>query len=142
MLLKKDQARRLTSEKEAIRRKGRRLRLKSNASCVTVHIGHGIVPKRKALSAMIEEREQEDEAHMGSMQLLGALQFNPKPSTPETSLLAGVQVKEEKGERAEVARTHMEEVTKGKVNSMGKRKQHSRNRKCKGLHPSEASREK
>ncbi|RVW64536.1 hypothetical protein CK203_040314 [Vitis vinifera] len=54
-------------------------------------------PKRKALSAMIEEREQEDEAHMGSMQLLGALQFNPKPSTPETSLLAGVQVKEEKG---------------------------------------------
>ena len=55
-------------------------------------------PKRKALSAMIEEREQEDEAHMGSMQLLGALQFNPKPSRPKTSLLAGVQVKEEKGE--------------------------------------------
>ncbi|RVW58436.1 hypothetical protein CK203_114983 [Vitis vinifera] len=55
-------------------------------------------PKRKALSAMIEEREQEDETHMGSMQLLGALQFNPKPSTLETSLLAGVQVKEEKGE--------------------------------------------
>ncbi|RVW90120.1 hypothetical protein CK203_035909 [Vitis vinifera] len=54
-------------------------------------------PKRKALSAMIEEREQEDEAHMGSMQLLSALQFNPKPSTPKTSLLAGVQVKEEKG---------------------------------------------
>ncbi|WKA11077.1 hypothetical protein VitviT2T_028611 [Vitis vinifera] len=83
-------------------------------------------PKRKALSAMIEEREQEDEAHMGSMQLLGALQFNPKPSTPETSSLAGVQVKEEKWERAEVACTHMEEVTKGKVNSMGKRKQHSK----------------
>ena len=99
-------------------------------------------PKRKALSAMIEEREQEDEAHMGSMQLLGALQFNPKPSTPETSLLAGVQVKEEKGERAEVARTHMEEVTKGNVNSMGKRKQHSKHRKRTGLHPSEASREK
>ena len=35
-------------------------------------------PKWKALSAMIEEREQEDEAHMGSMQLLGALQFNPR----------------------------------------------------------------
>ncbi|RVW61528.1 hypothetical protein CK203_066547 [Vitis vinifera] len=99
-------------------------------------------PKRKALSAMIEEREQEDEAHMGSMQLLGALQFNPKPSTPETSLLAGVQVKEEKGERAEVARTHMEEVTKGKVNSIGKRKQHSKHWKRTGLHPSEASREK
>ncbi|RVX18933.1 hypothetical protein CK203_007040 [Vitis vinifera] len=99
-------------------------------------------PKRKALSAIIEEREQEDKAHMGSMQLLGALQFNPKPSTPETSLLAGVQVKEEKGERAEVARTHMEEVTKGKVNSMGKRKHHSKHRKRTGLHPSRASREK
>ncbi|RVW98867.1 hypothetical protein CK203_024109 [Vitis vinifera] len=99
-------------------------------------------PKRKALSAMIEEREQEDEAHMGSMQLLGALQFNPKPSTPKTSLLAGVQVKEEKGERAEVARTHMEEVTKGEVNSMGKRTQHSKHRKRTGLHPSGASREK
>ena len=59
---------------------------------------------------------------MGSMQLLGALQFNPEPSAPKTSLLAGVQVNEEKGERAEVAHTHMEEVTKGKVNSMGKRK--------------------
>ncbi|WJZ85684.1 hypothetical protein VitviT2T_005205 [Vitis vinifera] len=79
---------------------------------------------------------------MGSMQLLGALQFNPKPSTPETSLLAGVQVKEEKRERVEVTRTHMEEVTKGKVNSMGKRKQHSKHRKRIGLHPSEASREK
>ncbi|RVW34991.1 hypothetical protein CK203_092522 [Vitis vinifera] len=98
--------------------------------------------KGKALSAMIKEREQEDEAHMGLMQLLGALQFNPKPSTPKTSLLAGVQVKEEKRERAEVARTHMDEVTKGKVNSMGKRKQHSKHRKRMGLHPSEASREK
>ena len=63
-----------------------------------VHIGHGIVPKRKALSAMIEEREQEHEAHMSSMQLLGALQVNPKPSTPKTSLPSGVQVKETKGE--------------------------------------------
>ena len=53
-------------------------------------------PKRKALSAMIEEREQEDEAHMDSMQLLGALQFNPKPSTPKTSFLSRVQVKEAK----------------------------------------------
>ncbi|RVW62722.1 hypothetical protein CK203_060333 [Vitis vinifera] len=75
------------------------------------------------------------------MQLLGALQVNPKPSTPKTSLLSGVQVKEAKGERAEVARTHMNEVTKGKVNSMGKRKQHSKPRKCRSLHPSEASRE-
>ncbi|KAL6349862.1 hypothetical protein AAG906_001749 [Vitis piasezkii] len=104
--------------------------------------GSSKMPNRKALSAMIEEREQEDEAHMGSMQLLGALQFNPKPSTPKTSLLSGVQVKEAKGERAEVTRTHMDEVTKGKVNSMGKRKQHSKHRKCIGLHPSEVSQEK
>ncbi|RVW17621.1 hypothetical protein CK203_096707 [Vitis vinifera] len=45
MLLKRDQARRLTSKKEGIRRKGKSLRLKSNASCVTVHIGHGIVQR-------------------------------------------------------------------------------------------------
>ena len=48
------------------------------------------------LNAMIEEREQEGETHMGSMQLLGALQVNIKPSTPKTSLLSGVQVKETK----------------------------------------------
>ena len=36
----------------------------------------------------------------------------------------------------------MEEVTKGKVNSMGKRKQHSKHRKCTVLHPSEASQKK
>ncbi|RVW97339.1 hypothetical protein CK203_025946 [Vitis vinifera] len=60
-----------------VRRKGRSLRLKSNASCVTGPHWARDCPKRKALSAMIEDREQEDEAHMGSMQLLGALQFNP-----------------------------------------------------------------
>ncbi|KAL6315224.1 hypothetical protein AAG906_037456 [Vitis piasezkii] len=64
---------------------------------------------------------------------------NPKPSTLKTFLLLGVQVNEAKEERVEVARIHMDKVTKGKVNSMGKRKQHSRNRKCKSLHPSEAS---
>ena len=79
---------------------------------------------------------------MGSMQLLGVIQFNPKPGTPKTSLLSGVQVKEAKGERVEVARTHMDEVTKGKANSMGKSKQHSKHRKCTVLHPSEASQEK
>ena len=88
------------------------------------------------------QREQEDEAHMGSMQLLGALQFNPKPSTPKTSLLLGVQVKEAKGERAELAYTYIDKVTKGKVNLMGKRKQYSKHQKCWDLHPSEALREK
>ncbi|RVW30044.1 hypothetical protein CK203_104580 [Vitis vinifera] len=98
-------------------------------------------PRRKELTAMIKEREQEDKAHMGLMQLLGALQVNLKPSTPKTSLLSRAQVNEAKGERNEVARTHMDKVTKGKVNLMGKRKQHSKHRKCKGLHPSKASRE-
>ena len=88
---------------------------------------------------MIEERGQKDEAHIGSMQLLGSLQVNLKLSTPKTSLLSGMQVNEAKEGRVEVAPTHMDKVTKGKVNSMGKRKQHSRNRKCKGLHPSDAS---
>ena len=94
----------------------------------------------KALNAMIKEREQEDEAHMGLMQLLGALQFSPNPSTPKTSLLSGVQVKEAKGERAEVAHTYINKVTKGKMNLMGKRKQYSKHQKCRDLHPSEASR--
>ena len=74
-------------------------------------------PKRKALNAMIEKRKQEDETYMGSMQLLGALQVDPKPSTPKNSLLSRVQVKEAKGERVEV-----DKVTKGKVSLMDKRK--------------------
>ena len=41
---------------------------------------------------------------MGSIQLLGALQVNPKPKTPKTSLLSGVRVNEAKRERAEVAK--------------------------------------
>ena len=50
-----------------------------------------------------------------------------------------MQLKEAIGEQVEVVHTHLEKVTKGKVNSMGKRKQHSKHRKCRGLHPSEAS---
>ena len=64
---------------------------------------------------MIEEMEQEDEAHMSSMKLLGALQVNLKLGAPKSSL-SRVQVKEAKGEWAEVAHTHMDKVTKGKVN--------------------------
>ena len=75
---------------------------------------------------MIEEKEQEGKAHMGSMQLLSAFQVNLKPSTFKTSLLSRVQIKEVKGQQAEVAHTHMDKVTKEKVNSMGKRKQHSK----------------
>ena len=53
--------------------------------------------KRKTLNAMIEEMEQEDEAHMSSMKLLGALQVNLKLGAPKSSL-SRVQVKEAKGE--------------------------------------------
>ena len=53
-----------------------------------------------------------------------------------------MQVNEAKGERVEVARTYIDKVTKGKVNSMGKMKQYSKHRKCRGLHPSKASWEK
>ena len=98
--------------------------------------------KRRVLSAMIEERKQEDEAHMSSMQLLGALQVNLKPSMPKTSLLSRVKVNEAKEERAEVARTHIDKAIKEKVNSMGKRKQFSKHQKCRCLHPFEVSREK
>ena len=91
---------------------------------------------------MIKERKQEVEAHMDLMQLLGALKVNPMPIMPKISLLLGVQVKEAKGKQAEVAITYMNKVTKGKVNSMGKRKQHSKHRKRRCLHPFEASLEK
>ena len=43
-------------------------------------------PKRKALNAMIEEKEKEKEgdAHMGSLQLLNALKAKPVPKTPQS----------------------------------------------------------
>ena len=91
---------------------------------------------------MIKERKQEVEAHMDLMQLLGALKVNPMPIMPKISLLLGVQVKEAKRKQVEVAITYMNKVTKGKVNSMGKRKQHSKHRKRRCLHPFEASLEK
>ncbi|KAL6329104.1 hypothetical protein AAG906_007650 [Vitis piasezkii] len=90
-------------------------------------MGSGKMPK--TLNAMIEEKEQEGETDMGSIQLLGALQVNPKPGTPKTSLLLGVQVKKAKRKQAEIAHTHIDKVTKRKVNLMGKRKQHSKHRK-------------
>ena len=49
VLLEWDQARRLTSRKERVRRKGRSLDLKSNASCVMVHIGHEIIQRGRHL---------------------------------------------------------------------------------------------
>ena len=107
MLLEWDQARRLTFGKEL------RKKFTPKIKCFLCDGPHWArdCPKRKALSAMIEEREQEHKAHMSSMQLLGALQVNPNSSAPKTSLLSGVQVKEEKGKQAEVDLTHIERGT-------------------------------
>ena len=45
IILEWDQTRHLMFGKEMVRWKGRNLCLKSNASYVTVHIGHGIVQR-------------------------------------------------------------------------------------------------
>ncbi|KAL6313531.1 hypothetical protein AAG906_005482 [Vitis piasezkii] len=66
-------------------------------------------------------REGKREAHMGLMQLLGALQVNPKSSTPNTSLLSRVQVKRQKRSELcgnmhcleKVLETHLEVSRKG-----------------------------
>ncbi|KAL6347732.1 hypothetical protein AAG906_026261 [Vitis piasezkii] len=85
-----------------------------------------------------------DAPRMGSSKMPNVRErmVNTKPNTPKTSLLSRVQVKQAKGERAEVARTHIDKVTKEKVKSMGKRKQYSKHQKCRDLHPSKASRKK
>ncbi|XP_042951365.1 uncharacterized protein LOC122286598 [Carya illinoinensis] len=44
-------------------------------------------PKRKALNAMLEEKEVQDQSHMGCLQLLNSLKANPKPSTKDRSLM-------------------------------------------------------
>ncbi|RVX15091.1 hypothetical protein CK203_008029 [Vitis vinifera] len=101
-------------------------------------VAESLTDYRRGDSSKIESLE--DSHAMGGGDEVPRDHNAPKKGSGKTS--NGVQVKEEKGERAEVARTHMEEVTKGKVNSMGKRKQHSKRQKRTGLHPSEASREK
>ncbi|KAL6331206.1 hypothetical protein AAG906_009634 [Vitis piasezkii] len=41
-------------------------------------------PKRKALNSMIEEKEKEDNAHVGSLQLLNTLKAKLVPTTPQS----------------------------------------------------------
>nr|CAN80593.1 hypothetical protein VITISV_040475 [Vitis vinifera] len=48
-------------------------------------------PKRKALNAMIEEKEQEGDAKVGSLQLLNALKAKPMPKTPQNKGLMYVE---------------------------------------------------
>ncbi|RVW12935.1 hypothetical protein CK203_096851 [Vitis vinifera] len=43
------------------------------ASCAMVRTGHGTALRGRDLNAMIEEKEQEDDAKVGSLQLLNAL---------------------------------------------------------------------
>ena len=48
-------------------------------------------PKRKALNAMIEEKEKEDNAHVGSLQLLNTLKAKLVPTTPQSRGLMCVE---------------------------------------------------
>ena len=76
-------------------------------------------PKRKSLSALIEKNEKTTEdARLGSIQMIGALQVMPKAS------LQGSEV----GEQVEVASPHRDKIIKGKERSVGKKGRHSRPR--------------
>ena len=48
-------------------------------------------PKRKALNAMIEEKEKEGDAQVGSLQLLNALNAKSMPKTPQSKGLMYVE---------------------------------------------------
>ncbi|XP_059598686.1 uncharacterized protein LOC132255070 [Vitis vinifera] len=48
-------------------------------------------PKRKALNAMIEEKEKEGDAQVGSLQLLNALKAKPMPKMPQSKELMYVE---------------------------------------------------
>ena len=48
-------------------------------------------PKRKALNAMIEEKEKEDNAHVGSLQLLNTLKAKLVPTMPQSRGLMYVE---------------------------------------------------
>ena len=47
--------------------------------------------KRKALNAMIGEKEKEGDAHVGSLQLLNAIKAKPVPKTPQSKGLMYVE---------------------------------------------------
>ena len=74
-------------------------------------------PKRKALSALIEKNKKTMEnALLGSIQIIGALQVMPKAS-PQGS---------DAGEWAEVANPREDNIIKGKEKSVGKKARHSK----------------
>ena len=90
-------------------------------------------PKRKALSALIERNENvEEDARLGSIQMIGALQVMPK-ANPQGS---------EVGEQTEVASPYGDKILKGKEKSVGKKARHSRPRQNGHQQKAESSREK
>ena len=90
-------------------------------------------PKRKALSALIKKNKKtEEDARLGSIQMIGALQVIPKAS-PQGS---------EAGEQAKVASPRDDKILKGKKKSMGKKGRRSRPRQNKYQQKAESSREK
>ncbi|RVW96756.1 hypothetical protein CK203_026068 [Vitis vinifera] len=91
ILLRKDQARALVARMAKARTSRRSSCPGPIASCAMVRTGHGIAPKRKALNAMIEEKEQEGDAKVGSLQLLNALKAKPMPKTPQSKGLMYVE---------------------------------------------------
>ena len=69
------------------------------------------------LSALIEKNEKTmEDARLGSIQMIGALQVMPKAS-PQGS---------DAGEQAEVASPHGDNILEGKEKSVGKKTRHSR----------------
>ena len=90
-------------------------------------------PKRKALSALIEKSEKTmEDARLGSIQMLGALQVMPKAS-PQGS---------KAGEQTKVANPRGDNILKGKEKSVGKTARHSRPRPNGYQQKAESSREK
>ena len=90
-------------------------------------------PKRKALNALIEKNEKaEEDAILGSIQMIGALQVMPK-ANPQGS---------EAGEQAKVASPQGDKILKGKEKSLGKKVRHSRPRQNGYQQKAESLREK
>ena len=90
-------------------------------------------PKRKALSALIEKNEKTmEDARLGSIQMIGALQVMPKAS-PQGS---------KAGEQAEVASPREDKNLKGKEKLVGKKSRHSKPRPNGYQQKAESSREK
>ncbi|RVX03349.1 hypothetical protein CK203_019916 [Vitis vinifera] len=90
-LLRKDQAKALVARMERAKTSKRSSRPGTNCFLCDGPQRARDCPKRKALNAMIEEKEQEGDAKMGSLQLLNALKAKPMPKTPQSKGLMYVE---------------------------------------------------